>query len=573
MNSTVKQEYERWLASDKVSPEMKQELLSLRDREEEIRFRFSAPLSFGTAGLRGTMGGGINNMNIHTVGRATQGFADYIKAQGGGSCAIACDTRNNSALFSRVAAEVLAANGIKAYLFDGARPTPELSFAVRELGCIAGINITASHNPKEYNGYKAYWSDGAQLAPEQAEAVSAYIDACDVLDGVSSMPFDEAVSEGRIVVVGKELDERYMSCVLAQRVKPEAIPSQRDMTVVYTPLHGAGSRLVPETLRRAGLVNIITVPEQTEPDGDFPTVKYPNPEFPEAFALGEKLAAENGCDLIIATDPDADRMGIMIRDGEGYTGLTGNQVGCLLLDYIISACREKGGVPKDAYAVKSIVTTELASEICRENGVTMFDVLTGFKFIGEVIKKHEEQGCGSYLLGFEESYGYLKGTYARDKDAVVAALLVVEMAASYREKGMTLKNAVDSLYKRYGHYGEAVMNLSMPGVDGKERMRAVMQGLRGSAPASLGGEAIRTVRDYLAGTITDLSDGRTEPTGLPSSDVLYYTTDSCVVVFRPSGTEPKIKVYFMAKGKDGEEVSRRLAACRADAEALLAKKD
>ncbi len=568
-NNTIKSEYEKWLSSDKVSSDMKKELLAIKDNEEELRCRFSAPLSFGTAGLRGTMGAGINNMNIHTVGRATQGFSDYINAQGGGSCAIAYDTRNNSELFATISAEVLAANGIKAYLFDGARPTPELSFAVRELNCTAGINITASHNPKEYNGYKAYWSDGAQLAPEQAEAVSEYIGKCDVLDGVRRMPFDQGVNAGLIVVIGDDLDEKYINRVLEQRVDKSAIPSQSDMTIVYTPLHGAGHKLVPETLRRAGLKNIITVPEQMVTDGNFPTVKFPNPEFPEAFEIGKKLAAENGCDLIIATDPDADRMGIMIRDGDRYTGLTGNQVGCLLLDYIITAYRKNGGVPEDAYAVKSIVTTELASEICRENGVKMFDVLTGFKFIGEVIKKHEEQRKGTYLLGFEESYGYLKGTYARDKDAVVASLLVVEMAAHYRSRGMTLKNAVDSLYERYGSYGESVMSLSMPGTDGKEKMKMVMERLRTNAPTAFAGENVKSIRDYLQGTITDIPSGKTEPTGLPSSDVLYYTMDSSVIVFRPSGTEPKIKVYFMAKGKDEETVNRKLAACRTDAEKLL----
>ncbi len=568
-NENYYSEYKRWLLSDKVSDELKGELLSIDGNDEELRSRFGSQLSFGTAGLRGIMGAGINNMNVHTVGRATQGFSDYINKVGGGSCVIACDTRNNSELFSKISAEVLAANGIKTYIFDSARPTPELSFAVRELGCIAGINITASHNPKEYNGYKAYWSDGAQLGPEQADAVSEFISECDVLNGVKRMSFDEGIKKGLITVIGNEIDEKYLENVLAQRVNANAIPSQSDMTIVYTPLHGAGHRLVPETLRRAGLKNIITVPEQMITDGDFPTVKFPNPEFPEAFAIGKKLAADNGCDLIIATDPDADRMGIMIRDGEDYSGLTGNQVGCLLLDYIITAYRENGGVPADAYAVKSIVTTELASEICNANGVKMFDVLTGFKFIGEVIKNHEAEGVGTYLLGFEESYGYLKGTYARDKDAVVAALLVTEMAAYYRAKGMTLKDAVDSLYARYGSYGESVMSISMPGADGSEKMKAVMNGLRENTPETFASEPVLSVRDYQKGTITDIATGKTEPTGLPSSNVLYYTMKSSVVVFRPSGTEPKIKVYFMAKGESSEAVSKKLAECKKEAEKLL----
>lgn len=562
-------EYRKWMSSDKVSAEMKNELEAIKDNDEELKMRFSSSLSFGTAGLRGIMGAGINNMNLHTVGRATQGLAEYIKEQGGGSVAIACDTRTDSELFVRTSAQVLAANGIKSYIFDGPRPTPELSFALRYNKCIAGINITASHNPKEYNGYKAYWSDGAQLGPEQADAVASYMEKCDIFDGVKSIEYEDGVKSGLIVTIGKEIDEEYMTQVLAQRVNKNAIPSQSDMTIVYTPLHGAGYKLVPEVLRRAGLKNIITVPKQMITNGNFPTVKFPNPEFPEAFELAKKLAAENNCDLIIATDPDADRTGIMIRSGDGYIGLTGNQVGCLLLDYIITAFRENGGVPSDAYAVKSIVTTELASEICRKNGVKMYDVLTGFKFIGEVIKKHEEKGCGTYLLGFEESYGYLKGTYARDKDAVVAALLITEMAAYYRSKGMTLKNAIDSLYERYGSFGESVMSIAMPGADGKEKMAKIMSSLRENAPSELAGEKVKVIRDYKKGTITDLESGKTEPTGLPSSNVLYYTMENTVIVVRPSGTEPKVKVYFMAKGKDGSEVENRIALCKASAEKLL----
>ena len=569
MNEKMMRNYTKWLTSNQVSETMKAELMAIRDHEEEIKLRFSAPLGFGTAGLRGIMGAGIGRMNVHTVAHATQGLADYIRRQGGGTVVIAYDSRHNSPLFAQVSAEVLAGNGIGCYLFDGPRPTPELSFAVRQLGCTAGINITASHNPKEYNGYKAYWADGAQLAPEQADAVSACMAACDLFEDVKKMAYDEAVAAGLITMVGEELDEIYLARVLEQQVNRTMIPSQADMAIVYTPLHGAGYRLVPEVLRRAGLKTILAVPEQMEPDGNFPTVRFPNPEFPEAFALGKELAKANGCDLIIATDPDADRMGITIRDGEDYVGLTGNQVGCLLLDYIITACREKGGVPADAYVVKSIVTTELASEICAANGVKMFDVLTGFKFIGEVIKNHEEQGVGTYLLGFEESYGYLKGTYARDKDAVVAALLVTEMAAYYRAKGMTLKEAVESLYARYGNYGEAVMSIAMAGADGQEKMAALMASLRENPPAAIAGEAVCVVRDYQLGTITTLADGRVEPTGLPASNVLYYVTDHTVLVVRPSGTEPKVKVYFMAKGMSCREVEDRLAACRQAAEEMF----
>ncbi len=569
MEKRIYIEYLRWLSSDKVSEEMKKELLSIKNNDEELKLRFSSSLSFGTAGLRGTMCAGINNMNVHTVGRATQGLADYINAHGGGAFAIAYDTRNNSELFARISAEVLAANGNSVYIFDGPRPTPELSFAVRELGCAAGINITASHNPKEYNGYKAYLSDGAQLGVKEAQAVSLYIEKCDVLDGAKRINFEDGVLKGLISIIGDELDEKYLFKVLEERVNKDIIPRESDMEVVYTPLHGAGYKLVPEVLRRSGLKNLITVPEQMIIDGDFPTVKYPNPESKEAFELGKRLAGERGCDLIIATDPDADRMGVMIRDGKEYIGLSGNQVGCLLLDYIITAYKENGGIPSDAYAVKSIVTTELASEICRANGVKIFDVLTGFKFIGEVIKKHEEKGFGTYIFGFEESYGYLKGTYARDKDAVVAVLLVTEMAAYYRAKGMTLKGAVDSLSERYGSYGEAVMNHSVSGADAKEKMNTIMSSLRENPPKMLGGEVVVSVRDYLKGEILNFEIGASEKTGLPSADVLYYTMKSTVVVFRPSGTEPKIKVYFMAKGKSDEDVLAKLSACRADAEKLI----
>ncbi len=567
---TLKNELNKWLTSDKVSPELKADLIenAVADNEEELKLRFSDPLSFGTAGLRGTMAAGIGKMNVHTVAQATKGLSDHIRSQGGGSVAIAFDTRINSELFARIAAEVLAFNGIPSYIFDGPRPTPELSFALREMGCIAGINVTASHNPKEYNGYKVYWSDGAQIGGAEAKAISENISKCDIFE-VERLPFDEGVKNGLITVIGNELDEKYIENVLGERVNESAIAEQSDMTVVYTPLHGAGYKLVPEVLRRAGIKNVITVPEQGTPNGEFPTVRFPNPEFPEAFELGKKLAIENGCDFIIATDPDADRMGITIRDGDGYLGLTGNQVGCLLLDYIITAYREKGGIPSDAYAVKSIVSTELASIICKENGVKMHDVLTGFKYIGEVIKNHEKMGFGTYLLGFEESYGYLKGTYARDKDAVVAALLVTEMAAYYRGKGMTLKNALDSLYERYGNYNESVVSFYFEGSDGKEKMTAMMSQLRNNPPKKIAGENVVSFRDYLTGTITDLNSGKQEETGLPASDVLYYTTENCVFVIRPSGTEPKIKLYFMAKGNTPEAVSERLASCKADAEKLI----
>ena len=557
-----------WLASPTVGEELKAELRAVENDPDEIKMRFGAPLSFGTAGLRGLMGAGIGYMNIHTVAQATRGLAEHLTSMGGGRVAIAYDTRNNSALFARVSAEVLAASGITCYLFDGPRPTPELSFAVRHFGCLAGINITASHNPKRYNGYKAYGADGAQLSPDEASAVAARIKDCPLFE-VPRMPYEKALAEGYIVLLGKDTDEAYMKEVLNQRVDPEAIPSEEDMALVYTPLHGAGATLVPEVLRRAGLKTVLTVDEQMLPSGDFPTVTYPNPEFPEAFILATDIAKAHNCDLIIATDPDADRMGIQIRVGNDYVGLTGNQVGCLLLDYILTAYRNGKGLPEDAYVVKSIVTSELASRICQANGVKIYDVLTGFRFIGEVIKRHEKEGKGTYLLGFEESYGYLKGTYARDKDAVVAALLVTEMAAHYRSRGMTLKDALDSLYERYGAFDEAVLNLTMDGVDGKERMAALMEKLRACPPKAFANETILTARDYKKGTITDLVSGTVTETGLPPSDVLYYTTDHVVLVVRPSGTEPKVKVYFMARGESKSDTEARLAACREDVKRLI----
>ena len=567
------EEYQRWLSSDAVDGETKRELSALAGSDEELRYRFSGYLSFGTAGLRGIMGAGTNMMNVYTVRHATQGLAQYILSADAASrgAVIAYDSRIGSRLFAEAAASVLAANGIRTFLFDGMRPTPVLSFAVRQLGCAAGINITASHNSKEYNGYKAYWSDGAQLAPEQAEVVSRFIRETDILTGVRVCDFEAAVAAGKIVMVGKETDESYYENVLRQSIDPEVIRRQADMKVVYTPLHGAGRVFVPQILKRAGFSNVITVPEQMIPDGSFPTVRFPNPEFPEAFALGVKLARENDSDLIIATDPDADRTGIMVRRQDGsFTALTGNQTGALLLHYIISALKATGTMPPEPYAVKSIVTTELASAICRKNGVKLFNVLTGFKFIGEVIKTHEEAGHGSFLFGFEESYGYLKGTYARDKDAVVASLLIAEMAAAYRERGMTLYDALQELYETYGYSAEKVVSLTAEGYDGAARMRALMKELRGEPIRSIGKETVHAVRDYLTGRITVMADGSSAETGLPSSDVLYYETEAGdAVIVRPSGTEPKVKLYFLVGGKTAQETEDKLSRMEADMRARV----
>ncbi len=559
--------YQNWLTSDLIDEATKAELRAIADNEEEIKFRFIGYLTFGTGGLRGTMMAGTNAMNPYTVAHATQGFANLILKEGASErgVVIGRDSRNNSELFARITAQVMAANGIKVYFLDALRPTPVLSFAIRQLGCIGGVNVTASHNPKEYNGYKAYWEDGAQLSLEQADLVSSYIQATDLLTGVKKIDFDEAVGKGLIEIVGAEIDDVFIENVTAQRVDKNVIPSVADdLKIVYTPLHGTGYRLVPEVLRLCGVKHLYTVWQQMQLDGDFPTVAFPNPEYPETLALGAKLAEQVGSDLVIATDPDADRCGIMAKTPEGqFVCLTGNQVGALLLDYILTAYEETGTMPEKPYAVKTIVTTELATKVCAAHGVDIYNVLTGFKFIGEVIKNHDDVGDGHYLFGFEESYGYLKGTYARDKDAVVAAMLIVEMAAYYKKKGMTLYSALMALYEKFGYYAEGTVNVVMKGLDGAEKMKALMEEIRKNPPFELGGRKLIEMRDYQTETITDLTTGQTSPTGLPVSNVLYFKAEGGhVVVIRPSGTEPKIKLYLLVNGKDKADCDAAMAAFR-----------
>lgn len=555
--------YLQWLHSEKLNSDEKAELEEIKGNDEEIRARFSSYLSFGTAGLRGTMKMGTNAMNHFTVAHATQGIAALIlkENRAGDGVAIAYDSRINSELFARTAACVLAANGIKVYLFDSLRPTPELSFAIRELCCVAGINITASHNPKEYNGYKAYWEDGAQLPPEHADTVSAEIANVDIFTDVLTTDFDGAVSDGRIVIIGSEIDEKYLCAVSAQMVNPDAVNAvSSDLKIVYTPLHGTGYKMVPEILKRIGLKHLYIVPEQSIPDGNFPTVKKPNPEFAEAFELGVKIAEEVGSDLVVATDPDADRIGVMTRMGDGsFSTITGNQMGALLIDYIITAYETTGTMPQNPYVVKSLVSTELASKICAAHGVKMHNVLTGFKFIGEVIKSYENRGMGGFLFGFEESYGYLKGTYARDKDAVVAAMLIVEMTAYYKAKNMTLSDALSGLYARYGFSAEVNHEIYMEGADGPEKMESLMSSLRETPPKALGGADVVRVGDYKSGLFTELDSGKTTPTGLPVTNMLCYELDGGdVIIVRPSGTEPKVKFYFLLSGKDKNETDIKL---------------
>ena len=556
-------EFEKWLASDKLTEEERNELLSIQNDEETKELRFGAPMDFGTAGLRSTMYMGIGCMNRFTVAHTTRGIAALIKAEGGESrgVAIAYDSRNHSEEFARVSACVLAGAGIKSYIFNGLRPTPELSYAVRETGALAGINITASHNPKEYNGYKAYWEDGAQLAPEHASVVANERNSFDCLDTDGIADFDEAVASGLITVLDEKFDEKYLNDVVATAINPDLVRDVADtLKVVYTPLHGAGYKLVPEVFKRIGLKHLYTVDDQMVPNGDFPTVKKPNPEYPDVFALGIEIANRVGSDLVIATDPDSDRVGVMTRTKSGeFVTISGNQMGALLLDYAISQRKLLGKLPEYAYCVKSIVSTDMAYKIAESNGIKLHDVLTGFKFIGETIKNYEKEGkADGFVLGFEESYGYLLGTYARDKDAVEGSMMILEMTAYYKKQNMTLSDALEALYEKYGVYGERVIDIYMEGLDGIEKRRRIMQSLRDNAPTVIGGYKVSKVGDYKKSTILNVATGEEVTTGQPSSDVLYYTLENeDKIIVRPSGTEPKIKIYILAHDNDKDALAKK----------------
>jgi len=559
--------YQGWLNCPVLTEEERRELESIKNDTDEIKIRFSSGLTFGTAGLRGTMKIGMNAMNVYTVAQATQGLANLIikENRAGDGVVIAYDSRNNSELFAKVSAEVLAASDVKVYIFDALRPTPELSFAIRELGCVAGINITASHNPKQYNGYKAYWEDGAQLPPQHANTVYAEICKTDIFNDVKRLDFDSEVANGKITVIGREIDEKYLARVEEQLVNPNAVKAVADdLKIVYTPLHGTGYKLVPEILARIGLKHLYKVEEQFIIDGNFPTVEKPNPEYKEVFTRGIEIANEVGSSLIVATDPDADRVGVMAKTRDGdFRTITGNQMGALLLDYIITAYEETDTMPPLPYAVKSLVSTELATKICEAHNIEMFNVLTGFKFIGEVIKNHEKSGKGSYIFGFEESYGYLKGTYARDKDAVVASMLICEMTAYYAAKGMTLYDALEGLFAKYGFCKEFNVEIYMEGVDGPAKMAALLDGMRQDTPDSLGGVNVVTFGDYQAQTFLDVASGEKSETGLPKSNMLCFKLENGdVVIVRPSGTEPKVKFYFLVIAKDVTEADMRIDAYR-----------
>lgn len=560
-------EYERWLASPALTADERAELEAIRSDEDAIKDRFFAPLSFGTAGLRGVLGVGLYRMNRFTVGAATQGLANLIVQNGSEACtrgvAIAYDSRHFSPEFAQLAACILAANGISVKLYDELRPTPELSFAIRYYGTIAGINITASHNPKEYNGYKVYWEDGAQLPPKEADVVAQEMGALDFFADVKTMDFEEAKAQGLVKMMDWQTDEAYLKEVLKVAINPDCVKQVADdFKLVYTPFHGAGYRLVPEILKRIGYKHIICVPEQMVIDGDFPTVKSPNPENKEGFHLAIDLAKANGVDLIIGTDPDADRTGIVLKNSEGeYVTLSGNQVGVLLIDYVITAKKLTGTMPAHPAVLKSVVTTEMARAAAEKNGVDCFDTFTGFKFLAEKIKQFETTGSHEYLFAFEESYGYLAGDYARDKDAVTASMLIAEMAAYYRTKGMTLYDAMQTMYEKYGYYTEQTISITMPGVAGLERMKELMAELRATPLTEVAGHKVEYIRDYQSGVRTCVSCGKTEEMELSGQNVLYYElAGGTSFIIRPSGTEPKVKVYIMAKADSKVESDAKVAA-------------
>ena len=554
--------YEEWCSNPYFDAETQAELKAIADNDGEIKERFYKDLEFGTAGLRGVIGAGTNRMNIYTVRKATQGLANYIikagaKARG---VAIAYDSRRMSPEFADEAALCLAANGIKAYVFESLRPTPELSFAVRELKCIAGINITASHNPPEYNGYKVYWEDGAQITPPHDKGIMDEVLAVTDYTTMKTMGLEEAKAAGLYEVIGQAIDDAYISRLKEQVLHQDAIDAVgKDLKIVYSPLHGTGNIPARRVLKELGFENVYVVKEQELPDGEFPTVSYPNPEAEEAFELGLKLAKEVDADLVLATDPDADRLGVRVKDKDGvYHTLTGNMSGCLLADYEIGQKKALKGLPEDGYLIKTIVTSNLADAIAKGYNVGLIEVLTGFKYIGQQILGFETSGKGEYLFGFEESYGCLIGTHARDKDAIVATMALCEAAAYYKTKDMTLWDAMVAMYEKYGYYKDDIKSITMKGIEGLEKIQNILQTLRNNPPAEIGAYKVQKARDYQADTIKDLATGEVTPTGLPKSNVLYYElNDDAWVCVRPSGTEPKVKFYYGIKGTSLEDADSK----------------
>ncbi len=561
-----KEIYESWLANPYFDEDTKAELKAIADDENEIKERFYQDLEFGTAGLRGVIGAGTNRMNIYTVRKATQGLANYILTQGKQKqgVAIAYDSRHMSPEFADESARCLAANGIKAYVFESLRPTPELSYAVRKLGCTAGINITASHNPPEYNGYKVYWEDGAQITPPHDAGIMDEVRQVTDYGQVKTMDADAAVLAGLYETIGKEIDDAYVEELKKIILHPEAIEAAaEDLKIVYTPLHGTGNIPVRRVLKELGFKHVYVVPEQELPDGDFPTVSYPNPEAKEAFELGLKMAKELDADLVLATDPDADRLGVYVKDqqtGE-YHPLTGNMSGCLIGEYEISQRKALKGLPEDGALVKSIVTTNLADAIAADYQIQLCEVLTGFKYIGQKMLEFETKGTGTYLFGLEESYGCLPGTYCRDKDAVVASMVLCEAAAFYKLQGKTLWDAMVDMYEKYGYYKDDVKSITLKGIEGLEKIQTIMNTLRDNTPEEIGGQPVLQARDYKKGMIKDMSTKEETSTGLPASNVLYYDLpDAAWVCVRPSGTEPKVKFYYGVKGTDMADADEKSEA-------------
>ena len=559
-------EYEKWLASPALSADEKAELESIKNDPKEIESRFFDQLAFGTAGLRGTMGVGLYRMNVHVIRHATQAFAEVVLAEGPEAVkrgvAVCFDCRNNSDIFAREAACVMAGNSIPVRLFESLRPTPELSFAVREYGCIAGINVTASHNPKEYNGYKVYWEDGAQLPPKHADEVARKMRELDVFDCVKTIDYDTAVAEGKISLMGAETDEKFLANVMAQVNDKAAVEKVADtFKMVYTPFHGTGYKLIPEALKRLGMKHVICVPEQMVIDGDFPTVVSPNPENPEGFYLAVDIAKCEGADFILGSDPDADRVGIMVNTGNGeFKVISGNQTGVLMLDYLIGAMKRAGKLPEKPVALKTIVTTEMARKVAEVNGLQSYDTFTGFKFLAQKKDQLEASGEGKVIFAYEESYGYMMGDYVRDKDAVTASLILTEMAAWYAGQGMTLYDALQALYKKYGFYAEKTCNLVMPGLDGLKKMASLMAGLRAQPPVEIAGVAVREQKDYQDGSVVCVATGEKTAMELSNSNVLRYEmADGTSLIVRPSGTEPKVKVYILANGETKESCDEKVA--------------
>ena len=572
---SYQEQYERWLHSPALSQPEKDELAALSHNAGEIEDRFFSLLQFGTAGLRGVMGVGLRRMNVHVIRHATQAFANVILAEGkdfaAQGVAICYDCRVHSQEFARAAAEVMAGNGIPVRLFEAMRPTPELSFAVREYGCAAGLNVTASHNPPEYNGYKVYWSDGAQLPPQHAAAIAAQMEQLDVFDDIQSLAYETALEKGLITLMGKETDDKFLAHVLAQINDKASVAKVADtFTMVYTPFHGTGYQQIPYVLGELGIRHLHCVPEQMVIDGTFPTVKSPNPETPESFALALDLAKKVNADLILGSDPDADRVAIQVKDKNGqYVQISGNQTGVLLLDYLIGAKKRAGTLPADAVALKSLVTTDMARVVAEANGVKSYNTFTGFKFMAEKKNQLEAAGQGHVIFSYEESIGYMIGDYVRDKDAVTASLLLTEMTAWYAAQGMTLLDALDALYAKYGYYGEKTLNLVMPGLDGMALMANLMAKLRQTPPTEIAGTTVLRQKDYQDGTERDTASGAVSPMALVGSNVLAYDlADETTIVVRPSGTEPKIKVYILTKGKDSTDSQEKVAKYAAWAETL-----